>query len=114
MDGDCYKSVWEQSMGSSIELGEIAVYVPVARLRRFNLLANELALHFNKQITCADLGDRMLCCGKWTDVQYGQKHGRPTCGRIMDYNSLDTNGWKKARNSNMWYCPECYNWMTVG
>ena len=31
MVGDCYKSVWEQSMGSSIQLGEIEVFVPVAR-----------------------------------------------------------------------------------
>ena len=115
MVGGCFKSVWEQQMETTIlQLGEIAVYVPVDRLRRFNELAKEPALSFEKLVSCADLGDRMLCCGKWSDVQYGQKHGHATCGRIMDYNSLDTNGWKKARSSGMWYCPECYTWMTVG
>ena len=114
MVGSCFKSVWEEKMGSLIlQLGEISVYVPVDRLRRFNELAKEPALSLKQLVSCADLGDRMLCCGKWTDVQYGQKHGRATCGRIMDYNSLDTNGWKKSRSSGMWYCPECYTWMTV-
>ena len=78
------------------------------------MLANEPALRFDKQITCADLGGRMLCCGKWSDVQYGQKHGHPTCGRIADHSSLHTIGWKKGRSSGMWYCPECYTWMTMG
>ena len=114
MVGECYKSVWESKRGSQIQLGEIAVYVPIDRLRRFNDLAKEPALTLKKHVTCADLGHRMLCGGKWCDVQYGQKIGHPTCGRLMDYDSLHTNGWKKGGGSGMWHCPECYAWLTIG
>ena len=114
MVNECYKSVWESKRGTQIlQLGEISVYVPIDRLRRFNDLAKEPALTLTRQVTCADLGHRMLCGGRWDDVQYGQKIGQPTCGRLMRYNSLRTNGWKKGRGSGMWFCPECYAWVTT-
>ena len=111
---ECYKSVWESARGTQIlQLGEISVYVPIDRLRRFNDLEKEPALTLTRQVTCADLGHKMLCGGRWEDVQYGQKVGQPTCGRLKRYNSLKADGWKKGRGSGMWFCPECYAWVTT-
>ena len=112
---DCWKSVWEQPQGLNIRLlrTKISIYVPRERLERYNLLATEPALHFDRRVTCDDFGGRILCCGKWSDIQYGRRCGMPTCGRIMDHDKLNINGWTKGGGSNMWYCIECYTWMTA-